>query len=140
MPKITRDAFLYIGGPGDKQCRSCWLFAEDKKRCLVLPKNFEVVAADSCGYWGYQEPFERQEVPDNLPTFTPEEVGFVSRKVRCENCVYFDDDECNFYKMLNDRFPQDFDLDTEVEATGCCNAQTPPEDKKPARSRWIRNR
>jgi hypothetical protein len=67
--------------------------------------------------------------------FTPKEVGFVSRKVRCENCKYFGKDRCGLYEMLNKRFPDDFNLDVVVEAMGCCNAQTP---KAPTRGRWIK--
>jgi hypothetical protein len=122
---IKRDAFLYMEGDGDKQCKSCWLWNWEDKRCTVLPTDLEVRAEDSCGYWGPESGtfFADRSV---APQFTPEEVGFVRREVRCENCYYFNrSGRCFLFHILNDELPDHFNLDTEVSPKGCCNAQTP---------------
>ncbi len=51
-------------------------------------------------------------------------LQYVNRKVRCEHCEYFDEDdsECLLFRMLN--------IDPKVNKDGCCNAQTPEDDKK----------
>lgn len=126
---IKRDAFLYIEGPGDKQCGTCWLWKGAQKRCVVLPSDLEVNAGDTCGYWGYGA--EQSQVFDKPPIFTTEEVGFVRRAVRCENCFHFDKPEslCYLFGQLNNVTSPDgkklFDLDFHVAPNGCCNAQTP---------------
>ncbi len=126
---IKRDAFLYLEGAGDKQCGSCWLFSSP--RCVVLPQDFEVRSDDSCNYWGYGPTSEQQNAFQYAPIFTPEEVGFVSREVRCENCFHFDKQEslCYLFGQLNNITSPDgqklFDLDYHVAPNGCCNAQTP---------------
>jgi hypothetical protein len=118
---IKRDAFLYMEH-GDAQCGTCWLFSTP--RCAVLPQDLEVRAEDSCGYYG---PGPQNLALPYAPSFTPEEVGFSQREVRCENCYHFDkkESECYLYVELNANLPRFFDLDTRVSPKGCCNAQTP---------------
>jgi hypothetical protein len=117
---IERDAFLYMEH-GDAQCGTCWLFTSIGQRCAVLPQDLEVHAEDSCGYYG-----PGTQVEGSHPMFTPEEVGFVRRAVRCENCYHFDkkESECYLYVTLN-KDPKIFDLDSRVSPKGCCNAQAP---------------
>jgi hypothetical protein len=122
---ITRDAFLYMEH-GDAQCGTCWLFNTNQNRCIVLPFDFEVRAEDSCGYYGPTQGAYYLDDEAIAPRFTPEEVGFVKREVRCENCYHFDKKEslCYLFDTLN-RNPKIFDLNTKVSPKGCCNAQTP---------------
>src|ERR1051325_9723924 len=53
---------------------------------------------------------------------TPEQAGYVQGQVRCENCSWYDDGTCGLYQMLMEKMPDVFDLETSVEAQGCCNA------------------
>ena len=121
--KVTRDAFLYLDGKTSDfaQCGSCWLFDKERERCGVLSPSFEVYDEDSCGYWGPGPTFSGEP----RQRFTPRQVGFVRRAVRCENCRYFDSGECGLFRELNETLPDKFSLDVDVEARGCCNAQTP---------------
>lgn len=59
--------------------------------------------------------------------FTPEEVGFEERQVRCENCGYyrFTDSGCSLFSILNKQNPTAFDLEVIVHPQGCCNANVP---------------
>jgi len=126
--KIKRDAFLYYDGYqiNFAQCGSCWLFNRREERCAVLPSVDEVLRTDSCGYWGAGE-YDWNLRSMELPRFKPEEVGFVRRQVRCENCAHFDAERrvCYLYETLNKDQPDLFDLDTKVVPGGCCNAQVP---------------
>jgi hypothetical protein len=124
MPKIKRDAFLYYDGTDHDfaQCGTCWLWDPVRWRCAVIPSLDLVEYWDSCGYYG------KGHMPRHLngaPVFTPEEVGFVKRRVRCENCVYGADGatKCELFNKLNGL--PDFELDIEIKPEGCCNAQTP---------------
>lgn len=126
MSKIERDAFLYLDPSGpDKdnfaQCGTCKWFNADRERCAVLREGDVVKAADSCGYYAEGE----ATTEDPMGLFTPDEVGFVKRKVRCENCSWFKPgDGCDLYYRLNKFQPEWFDLDTKVDPRGCCNANT----------------
>jgi len=84
-----------------------------------------VEAGDSCDYYGPGAFNLSRDI--TYPKFKPAEVGFVKRKVRCENCRWFFDQEseCGLFHMLNREFPQEFELDPEVKPRGCCNAQVP---------------
>jgi hypothetical protein len=122
--RVMRDAFLYLDGSSHEfaQCGRCWLYVEGKRRCAVLGSQLDVDAADSCGYFG---PGPRNPDQQIIKRFTPEEVGFVRHKVRCENCKFSRDHVCGLYQALNATMPAKFNLDTRIKPTGCCNAQTP---------------
>jgi hypothetical protein len=79
----------------------------------------------SCGLYVYGAP--QPEGTKTLAIVTPTESGLVDREVRCENCKHLltrtDGATCAFFQYLNEEMPDLFDLDTEVEPKGCCNAQ-----------------
>jgi len=121
--KITRDAFLFMTGDvaDFAQCSACRDFAKDRKRCAILGPKFEVAGGDSCGL------FVEGTYPAGYPVrklVTPDEAGFVRRKVRCENCK-FGGSKCALYVMLNKKFPAVFDLEEAIDPRDCCNANTP---------------
>lgn len=121
---IKRDAFVYLEPKGDgadfAQCGTCRDFDADRGRCAILGPEFEVGADDSCGVYiegRFQHPTIRKLT-------TPEAVGFVRRKVRCENCK-FGGKICKLYARLNHLAPGLFDLDEKIHPKACCNAQQP---------------
>lgn len=121
---IGRDAFLYLEPDDDTenfaQCETC-RFQTDGQ-CAVI--GVDVDPGDSCGV--YLPPSEEGDPEPIGESISKEDAGFVSRPVRCENCAYFDAPaECELFDALNKAFPQVFDLETQVMAHGCCNAQTP---------------
>lgn len=123
--KIGRDAFLYLEPKGDgadfAQCSTCRDYPRDgERRCAILGPVFDVAPEDSCG--AYIEGAFEGGTLRNLTT--PKAVGFVRRKVRCENCVY-GGERCALYRRLNETFPDLFDLEERIVPRGCCNAQTP---------------
>ena len=67
--------------------------------------------------------------PPELRSSHAEESGLVDRKVRCENCQWGGPStyKCRFFMGLNERLPDIFDLDEQIEPKGCCNAQLPGE-------------
>jgi hypothetical protein len=129
--RITRDAFVYLDPSGNEdefaQCGTCAIYDEDAQRCGLLGPDLQVDPDDSCGLYVPGEPGAM--VPDDGPEayVSAEQAGFVSRQVRCENCTYYNADMqgCDLYYKLNKALPQMFNLDTRVDAKGCCNAQTP---------------
>lgn len=138
--KITRATLLYLDprNPENKfaQCATCIHFIKDKGLCEWMSKNDEIDGGDSCGF--YVPGKNSSGKP--LGLMTPEEMGVVSRQVRCENCMFFDPNSeprkhCDLYTQLNLILPVVFDLDRYVDEYGCCNAQTPgrrnPEVFKP---------
>lgn len=123
--KNTRDCFLYMEPkpPVDQfaQCGTCRLYVSGVSRCSILGPDVEVPEGASCGSYVHGEPHEQ---PIRAST-TPEEVGLVFHQVRCSNCVSFADRKCNLYIQLNKALPDLFDLDENVSAFACCNAQKP---------------
>jgi|SRR5579864_3846248 len=122
--RYTRDIFLYQDSHAPvatfAQCGTCrWWTGPKKQRCAILGKALKADAGDSCGLYVHGNANPDQPVIENV---TPEEAGFVARKVRCENCRSFDHGTCLLFKMLNDLCPEKFDLEEEVDAKGCCNA------------------
>jgi hypothetical protein len=146
VDKIKRDAFLYMAparvsqNDAFAQCSSCRMFVPPKG-CLVLGSRFPVSADDgTCGVYIAWPPGDKpdkkavaehtRQLAAGLPaTFTPEEVGYVERQVRCENCTYFKKAayQCGLYLALNKAMPMMFDLDPDVDQYGCCNANTAPD-------------
>lgn len=126
--KIGRDAFLYLDprfAPKTRwaQCSTCRDWVTDDRKCVIHGPKITVRAGASCGLyvWGVPHPAGTE----TRAKITPEESGLVLREVRCENCRWFEDDQCGFFHMLNEELGDIFDLDTKVDAHGCCNAQEP---------------
>lgn len=127
--KYTRNVFLYQAPlePKDDfaQCETCrWWTGAKKQRCAILGKALKADADSSCGLYVHGVPNPDQPIEQS---YTPEEAGFVTREVRCENCRAFNPDTrtCGFFQMLNDLMPDKFDLDEKVDPYGCCNANKP---------------
>lgn len=127
--RITRATFLYLNPrpPEDEfaQCETCIHFLGDK--CEWMSQVEDVDGDDSCGFYA---PGKAKKGAVPLSIASKEEMGFVSRQVRCENCCFFDPDtepreHCDLYTQLNLILPGLFDLDRYVDHQGCCNAQTP---------------
>lgn len=126
--KLGRDAFLYLDprfAPKNKfaQCSTCRDWVSGDRRCAIHGPKITVAGTASCGLyvWGVPKPAGTE----TRTLVTPEESGLVDRDVRCENCRWFEDDQCGFFGMLNEELGDFFDLDVRVDAHGCCNAQQP---------------
>lgn len=124
--RLDRSAFLYMDPVAPKnafaQCSTCRDWVSGDRRCVIHGPSVKVVGGASCGLYVAGDPH-----PAGTRTHsavTPEESGLVTREVRCENCRWFDGD-CGLYEALNKAKPDIFELDPEVDAKGCCNAQQP---------------
>lgn len=136
IEKIERSAFLFMKARGKNkgrfaQCITCIHFLIDQDRCYLQRDRDDVDDDDSCGGYYPGEPTKGTDLKP-LGNSTPEELGFVEREVRCQNCMFFDPDSealthCDLYTQLNRMFPALFKLDRYVEKLDCCNAQTPGE-------------
>ena len=153
--KITRDAFLYLEPAKNTanfaQCGTCTFFVpaiefgkeEKKDRCCLHGPKVGIEAGYSCGLYvpGKPTPGDLAAHAAELraghqAAVTPKESGLVERKVRCENCYFYDskESECELFEDLTAKMPTVFDLDESVEKNACCNAQTKMEKKKSATS------
>ena len=125
--KMRRDVFLYMEPKGDAehfaQCGTCRDFIQGIGKCYILNKD---VTGDtsSCGAYVHGA-FTATQPPQEL--VPAEEVGLVHEKVRCENCrhVQADKSKCGFFATLNEKFPELFDLDVNINLQGCCNGMQP---------------
>lgn len=129
--KINRDAFLYLPPKPPKasfaQCATCRDWVSGDRRCVIHGPKINVPGSASCGL--YVNGVPRMPGTKTHPDVTPEQSGLVNRAVRCENCKYMEGPAlCGLFDMLNKKLPSYFDLDTKIEAQGCCNAQTPGGD------------
>ena len=131
MNKLSRDAFLYLNpepGVDDfAQCSSCQDWVREDNRCVIHGPRVRVPGSASCGFYicgDVQPPGTQTEA-----LVTAEESGLVDRKVRCENCQWGGPStyKCRFFAGLNERLPEIFDLDENIEPKGCCNANLPGE-------------
>lgn len=123
--KITRDAFLYMDPKGQEDkfasCETCRDFTG--KTCFIFGSDFPVKKTDSCALYVNGKPN-----PDNLgkerKAVDPKAAGYTKKAVRCENCIYGDDENnvCLLFKKLNKQLPERFDLDEKINIKGCCNA------------------
>jgi hypothetical protein len=126
--RINRDAFLYLDSKGNKknfaQCGSCTMFTGST--CTILGPDVKITTEMSCGFYVPGTPDTSMKGKE-IASVTPKEAGLVDRQVRCENCVHVDLDEskCYLFEKLNSSNPSLFSLDTNIDAQGCCNAQTP---------------
>lgn len=123
--KLERDAFLYLDPAGDEdnfaQCSTCRDWVEGDDKCYIHGPRLEVLGTMSCGLYVCGQP-----LPEGTTTYmlvSPMESGLVDREVRCENCRHLEETTCAFFKTLNEALPELFDLDTDVDPKGCCNAQ-----------------
>jgi len=119
--KIKRDAFLYLDGDDSRfaQCGAC-VFGYT--HCRLMDNHAVSAEFGSCGYY-----IEGKSVLHlAVAKLTARQVGYVERRVRCENCRFYSSTgKCQLFKHLNDVLPQFFSLDEKVERHGCCNAQLP---------------
>lgn len=146
VPKITRDAFIYLEPASAElqdrfaQCKECrmWVPGYEGGGCIIHgSKQVPITASMSCALfvaWPEGTPDEEAvknhlaELQKDIPgAVTPEQSGLVNREVRCQNCAYFDDTKsvCGLFEKLNKAMPDIFDLKIQVSAYGCCNAQEP---------------
>lgn len=120
--KINRTAFLYMDPkePADEfaQCATCQHFMPGILRCTLFSDNDKVIANASCALYAHGKPNDDQEITNSV---TPEHAGYVLGQVRCENCTWFKNDQCDLFKLLVEKMPDAFDLDPAVNAQGCCN-------------------
>ena len=133
--KIKRDAFLYMDPKGDKskfaQCGTCMMFTGST--CTIIGPDVKITAEMSCNLYVHGKPMP-EEKGHEMKLVTPEEAGLVDRKVRCENCEYGDASrlKCVLFEKLNKELSESFDLDPNIKAQGCCNAQVPRGETKTA--------
>ena len=132
MNKLSRDAFLYLNpepGVADfAQCSSCQDWVKGDNRCVIHGPRVRTPGSASCGFYIFGIPNEPGSVRTEA-VVTAEESGLVDREVRCENCQWGGPTtyKCRFFMGLNERLPEMFDLDEQIEPKGCCNAQLPGE-------------
>lgn len=147
MPKVTRDAFLYLAPKKDKknfaQCIDCRMFVPmvegyEGGRCVIHGSNIEIDGDDSCGFmveWptpdGKPNPKvvkdHAEELAKGIPgSVTPKESGLVDRLVQCHRCFFERDNVtwCFLFDFMNKMAPEIFDFDINIERHACCNAQT----------------
>lgn len=95
-----------------------------QNRCAILGSGVLVTGDMSCGEFVPGKPGEDIQLHQDL---SPKDVGLVRRPVRCENCRFFNPtaSTCGLFEDLNQRMPEKWNLDTKVDAQGCCNAQMP---------------
>lgn len=109
--------------------------------CVVIGSQDAVDGAPnrgSCGEmanWptpdGMPDPSVIKEHAAKLATGAPgsatkEEVGYVERKVRCENCYFGGNPKCGWYIELSEKIPEFFKDAGDIEPLACCNTQTAP--------------
>jgi hypothetical protein len=134
------------------QCYACRMLvpkdampAEGKHKkgcdlCVVLGSQEAVDGGEDCGSCGE---FASWPTPDATPdpgvvkehagklaegaggSASKEEVGYVERAVRCENCFYGGNEKCGWYEELNEKLGDYFHEDRPIEPKACCNSQTP---------------
>lgn len=103
------------------QCSTCWKFTG--KTCLEFSSKDLIKPTGSCGLYSVGKP-QSDNVGKEKAGTTPEIAGYVDRKVRCEHCEFFeeDDNDCLLFRTLNIK-------NCKVNPDGCCNAQE-PKDKE----------
>jgi len=126
--KIDRSAFLFMSTRKPEgqfaQCKTCAFFLTN--RCENFGPDNEISARGSCGAYAFGTP-RAGAAP--MSRMTPSEAGYVERKVRCEDCKFFDPKDepqshCDLYTQLNLMMPGVWSLNRYVTAYDCCNANT----------------
>jgi hypothetical protein len=123
--KLDRSVFLYLeptdGSEEFAQCSTCPFWTG--QTCWIHGPELEVFEDSTCYLYIPGTPLA-DILGEEILYVTPEESGFKEHhQSRCENCMAFDDGICSFYEVLNEKFPDVFDLDVSVDVKGCCNAQ-----------------
>lgn len=122
--KLDRSAFLYYEQIVEieqfAQCSTCSLFIPGRERCAIFGKDDVVKANASCGSYVQGKPSDKQE-PRGVAT--PESAGYVAGQVRCENCLWYNEEPgtCGLFEDLNKAMPDAWDLEEKVLAKACCN-------------------
>ena len=122
---IGRWAFLYLepkdpaGSKDFAQCKTCQLFMPGKKSCGIFGPDDVVKANASCGLYLQGKPHDDQPMQEIV---TPEAAGYVEGAVRCENCSWYKDGQCDLFAQLDKAMPDTFKLGSTVSPKGCCNA------------------
>ena len=118
---LCKSTFLYMEPKKDikdfAQCSSCRMFIKDKNLCSLHGDKVKILPTDSCGFYIYG--IAPDDEDDHVEaSVTPEESGLVHEQVRCENCIYLQDDgdhfDCLLFKLLNIE-------DHTIKKLGCCN-------------------
>lgn len=119
--KIKRDAFLYLDGTDSRfaQCGTC---VTGYNTCKIMGNTRVSVEYGSCGFYIRG----RAVLTLAIANLTKTQTGYVERRVRCENCKFFNYPRsgCRLFASLNKTDPEIWDLDDRVSPHGCCNAQT----------------
>jgi hypothetical protein len=129
--KLDTDAFLYLNPDGDEdyfaQCSTCRDWVKGDELCAIHGPYIEVPGTASCGLYVIGEPHPPGTMTQSL--VTPTESGLVDREVRCENCRWGGPNNytCGLYETLNSEMGEIFDLNTDIDPKGCCNANEPRE-------------
>jgi hypothetical protein len=127
--KLGADAFLYLNPePGVEdfaQCFSCRDWVRDDDRCVIHGPHVRVPGTASCGLYVCGE--VQPSGTETIAVVSTQESGLVDREVRCENCRHSQGTTCGLFILLNNELPDTFEIDTEIEPKGCCNAQQPRE-------------
>ena len=124
--KVYRDAFLYMQPKKEEhkdrfaQCSECVMWILDINRCTIHG-DIEITGDMSCALFVEGDAVTSEDHPP-MGLVAPDESGLVDEPVRCENCKYFNGPNvCMLFQQLNQKLPDVFDLDVNVEAKGCCN-------------------
>lgn len=125
---MEKSTFLYMDPKVSHdfaQCATCWKFTG--KTCLEFSSNDIIKPTGSCGLYSVGTP-QPDHIGREHGSTTPEIAGYVDRKVRCEHCKFFEeeDKDCLLFIMLNIK-------EYKVNPDGCCNAQE-SSDKKDNKS------
>jgi hypothetical protein len=130
MARVGAEAFLYLN-PEDisefAQCSTCSMWVREENSCTIHGQYIEVPGSASCGFYIIGDPQEPGTPTEAI--VTPVESGLVDREVRCENCRWGGPGNytCLFFEQLNAQLPEIFEIDTDIDPGGCCNAQQPRE-------------
>lgn len=123
-PLRKRDALGYMEAhdvPNPEQCASCRMWIKERKLCFWFTADKEVPGQASCIVYVPGQPITDLDAKP-VGAVTPEEVGFVLGKVRCENCYSFDgESECGFFDALDKMEPKVWNLGSRVHPKACCN-------------------
>lgn len=120
-----RAVFLYSEPKGEvenyAQCATCFLWTGPA--CLIHGKEVQVTGDMTCCYYVQGNPQKEMQGKEFI-SVTPKESALQKRAVRCENCQYFSKGACGWFKMVNEAFPDLFNLDVSVKEKACCSMNT----------------